>query len=122
MTFKERLPYFLIGLFIGTIIVAYIFREKNAEFSYGPNARVLKNIRIKKRVFSEETLQILRKNKLDTSMISTILKNGNVDMWNKKRLDSCIQYHIKGKKPNQNIQITVQNCDSTAFVKSVKIE
>ena len=59
MTFKQRLPFFLGGLTIGIIIVVFVFGKKNTTFDYGPNARVLKNIRIKERVFSEKALTIL---------------------------------------------------------------
>lgn len=121
MTFKERIPYFLIGLFVGTIIVAYIFKEKNTEFNYGPNARVLKNIRIKKRRFSKEALWALKNYRLDTSVVSKILQNGDVDMWNKIKSDTCTQYNIQGEKQLENITITVKNCDSIAIVQEVKV-
>ncbi len=119
MTFKERLPYFLIGLFIGTFIAVFVFKKKNISFDYMPNARVLKDIRIKKRFFSAEAIQELQKKKLDTSIVSTILQNGDVDLWNKKRLDTCIQYNIQGVESYDNIIITVKNSDSTAVIEKI---
>ncbi len=122
MTFKQRLPYFLGGLILGVIIVIFVFGKKNTSFDYLPNARVLKNIRIKNRVFSEEAMTILNSSKIDTAMVSQILKNGNVDILNKIRMDSCIQYNIKGKKELKNTTITVKNCDNTAFIEIITIE
>ncbi|MFA5299710.1 MAG: DUF4258 domain-containing protein [Lutibacter sp.] len=122
MTFKQRLPYFLVGLTLGIITVFFVFDKKDASFDYGPNARVLKNIRIKNHIFSEEVKTALLLNKIDTAQISQILKNGNADIWNKIKMDTCIQYNIKGRRNLKNITLTVKNCDSTAFIEKVKIE
>ena len=123
MTFKQRLPYFLGGLTIGIIFVIFIWNKKGTQsFDYGPNSRVLKNIRIKDRVFSLEALSTINSHKIDTAAISQILKNGNVDIWNKIKLDPCIQYNIKGKKDLKNITLTVKNCDSIATIEAILIE
>ncbi len=123
MTFKQRLPFFLGGLTIGIIIVIFVFGKKNSSFDYGPNARVLKTLRVKERIFSEDALKILNtSSEIDTVIISQILKNGNVDLMNKIKLDSCLyQYNIKGKKELKNITLTVINCDSSAIIKSISI-
>jgi hypothetical protein len=122
MTFKERLPFFLGGLTIGIIIVVFIFGKKNTSFDYGPNARVLKNLRIKERVFEKEALTTLANHKLDTAIVSKILNNGNVDLGNKIKLDSCLyQYNIKGTDDLKNITITVKNCETTIYIHQVKV-
>jgi len=124
MTFKQRLPFFLGGLTIGIIIVIFVFGKKNTTFDYGPNARVLKNLRTKERIYSENALNILNtSSKIDTAVISQILKKGNVDLMNKIKLDSCLyQYNIKGKKELKNIVLTVINCDSTAIIENISIK
>lgn len=123
MTFKERLPYFLGGLTLGIIIVVFIFGKKNTTFDYGPNARVLKNIKIKEHVYSKEALASLNFYHLDTSTISKILTNGNVDLGNKIKLDSCLyQYSIQGTKELKNIELVIKNCDSTAIIEKITIE
>ena len=122
MTFKQRLPYFLGGLIIGVIIVVFILGKKDTSFDYLPNARVLKNIRIKNRVFSDDALTVLNSSKMDTAVISQILKKGNVDIFNKIRIDSCIQYRIKGKKELKNITLTIKNCESTAYIEKITIK
>ncbi len=119
MNFKQRLPYFLIGLFIGTMIAVFVFKKKNTSFDYMPNARVLKDIRTKKRLFTSEAINELKKHQIDTSAISVILQNGDVDLWNKKRLDTCIQYDIQGENPYENITLTVKNSDSIAVIERV---
>ncbi|MBG7629358.1 MAG: DUF4258 domain-containing protein [Bacteroidetes bacterium] len=123
MTFKQRLPYFLGGLTIGIIFVVFIFGKKNTTFDYGPNARILKNLRIKERVFSKEVMSDMSFKNIDTADISAILKNGNVDIGNKIKLDSCLyQYNIKGKNKLNNIVLTVKNCDSTVYIEKIIIE
>lgn len=123
MTFKQRLPYFLGGLTIGIIFVLFIWSKKDTQsFDYGPNARVLKNIRIKDRIFSSEALTVLNSKKIDTASISQILKNGNVDIWNKIKLDTCIQYNIKGRKNLKNVTLTITNCNSTAIINKITFQ
>jgi hypothetical protein len=124
MTFKQRLPYFLGGLTIGIIFVIFIWNKKETEpFAYSPNSRVLKNIRIKNRTYSSEALTVLNTHSIDTSHISQILKNGNVDLWNKIKLDSCLyQYNIRGIKDLKNITLTIVNCDSIATIKNIIVE
>ena len=122
MTFKQRLPYFLFGLTLGIIAVYFVFDKKETTFDYGPNARVLKNISTKKYVFSEEIKNAVLLKKIDTAQISRIMKNGNVDIWDKIKLDTCIQYEIKGRRDLKNMTLTVKNCDSTAFIEKITIE
>lgn len=123
MTFKQRLPYFLGGLTIGIIIVVFIFGKKNTTFDYGPNARVLKNLKTKNRVFSKEALSTMYYYQLDTATVSKILNSGNVDLGNKVKLDSCMyQYSIKGARELKNIELIVKNCDSTAVIDKIIVE
>ena len=98
MTFKQRLPYFLGGLIIGIIVVVFIWGKKNTTFDYGPNARVLKNLRIKDRVFSKEAMDVMHFYHLDTALVTNLFQHGNVDLGNKIKLDTCLyQYNIEGK-------------------------
>ncbi len=122
MTFKQRLPYFLGGLTIGIIVVTFFLGKKETTFDYFPNARVLKNIRIKNPIFSSEVLTIINSKKIDSTAITQILKNGDVDIRNKIKLDSCTQYTIKGSRDLKNITLTVINCESTAIIENVVIE
>ncbi|MDP3312629.1 hypothetical protein [Lutibacter sp.] len=119
MTFKQRLPYFLGGLTIGIIVVVFFLGKKETTFDYGPNARVLKNISTKKLNINAFILEELSSHKLDTSTIYQILKNGDVDLGNKIKNDSCISYTIEGEKELQHITIKVNNCPKNAFVEKI---
>ncbi|MBE0423756.1 MAG: DUF4258 domain-containing protein [Lutibacter sp.] len=122
MTFKQRLPYFLFGLTLGIIAVFFVFDKKDTTFDYGPNARVLKNISTKKTIFSEVVKTAILSKQIDTAQIFKILKKGNVDIWHKIKMDTCIKYQITGRKDLKNMTLTVKNCDSTAFIEKITIE
>jgi hypothetical protein len=123
MTFKQRLPFFLGGLTVGIIIVVFFLGKKNTTFDYGPNARILKNLRVKERIYSEEALAVLSSINLDTALVSAILKNGNVDISNKIKLDTCLfQYNIKGKEKLSNILLTIKNCDSVIYIEKINVK
>ncbi len=117
MTFKQRLPYYLFGFVLGIIIVVFVFIKKNTTFDYGPNARVLKNIRTKNIIYSQEIIERMQSLKIDSSKINEILKDGNVDIWNKIKTDSCIEYKIELKE----ISLTINNCDSVAYINNLKV-
>lgn len=121
MTFKQRLPFFLGGLTIGIIVVVFFLGKKETTFDYLPNARVLKNINTKERIYSDESLAIINSMQIDTSQISKILKKGNVDILNKIKTESCIEYNIEGKKELKNVTLTVENCKTTAIIKKIVI-
>ena len=122
MTVKQRLPYYLVGLFFGIIIVKYVFKGKKSSFDYLPNARVLKSIRNKPIVFSPEVVLLLDSNKIDSVSITQILNNGDVDIWNKIKLDSCIKYNIQGEDSLKNITLSVKRCKSTAYLDKISIK
>jgi len=120
MKFVHRLAYYLGGFGIGLIILFFFLGGKKTSCDYGPNARTLKNIRIKKRVFSEASLLKLQQNSLDTAAISFILKDGDVLFSESNReLDSCKQYAIEGEVSEKILKIQVENCEETATIMDV---
>ena len=79
MTFIQRLGFFSVGLIMGIGILMFFLGGKKASCDYSPNARTLKNIRNKERVFSKASLHYFSDNNLDTALVTTVLKSGNVD-------------------------------------------
>jgi hypothetical protein len=67
-------------------------------------------------------LSTLSTYEIDTAAISQILKNGDADMWNKIKMDTCIQYSIKGSDELEHISIVVKNCDSVAFIEKITVQ
>lgn len=131
MSILKRIAYYLGGFGLGLGLLYFFVSGSGAscEYNYGPNSRALKNIRNKERVISEATLETLHKYQLDTSSISSLLRNGDVIFSESNtKLDSCKVYVIEGdvpsKEPEQNkkrLKITIENCDKKATVKDAVI-
>jgi glycyl-tRNA synthetase (class II) len=125
MKLAKRFFFYFGGFAIGIFLLYFFVAGSGAscDYDYGPNARTLKNIRIKERVYSEETLINLSNYELDTSAISILLQNGNVLFSESNtRLDSCKVYVIEGVISKKNLKISVQNCEKTATIRSAEIK
>ncbi len=121
MRIRQRFVFYGIGFIIGLVILFFFLGGKKTSCDYGPNSRVLKNIRIKERVFSETIIQRLTDHQLDTGSISTLLRNGNVLFSaSNTNLDSCKIYVIEGTSKKKELKMTVQNCDSIATVQKLE--
>jgi hypothetical protein len=60
---------------------------------------------------------------MDTSVVSELLKYGNVIFSESiTKLDSCNQYVIKGKILEKNLKIRVENCDKTATITEAEVK
>ncbi|MBK5214136.1 MAG: hypothetical protein JJE55_10805 [Flavobacteriaceae bacterium] len=122
MKLAYRLAYFSGGFLIGIALLFFILSGKKTSCAYGPEARTLKNIRLKERAFSLQTLQVLHENQLDTSAISTLLKDGDVLFSESNTdLDSCKQYVIEGKISEKNLKIRIENCEKEATVTNAEV-
>ncbi|MFT4684333.1 MAG: hypothetical protein ACI9M9_001388 [Flavobacteriaceae bacterium] len=120
MKFVHRLGFYLGGFVIGLMLLFFFLGGKKTSCDYGPEARTLKNIRIKSRHFSEKALQAFSNHQLDTSSISNFFINGAVLFSESNTsLDSCKQYVIRGVVADKEYKIRVENCDSKATVLDV---
>jgi len=122
MKLAHRFGFYFFGFIIGLILLFFFLGGKKTSCDYSPNARVLKNIRIKERVFSEKAKISMVKYAIDTADISKILKEGNVNFSKSNtKLDSCKTYFIEGIAKKQTIGLLIANCDSIATVNSLKL-
>jgi len=123
-SFLKRLGFYMGGLAIGIIILAFFVKGSGAscEFNYFPNARVLKDIRSKQRYFGPEIQQLLDNKVLDTLEISNILKYGDVN-FSKSDVNAtpCKIYYIDGILKNKDIELLVENCKNKTNIKSIKM-
>ncbi|WP_299667385.1 DUF4258 domain-containing protein [uncultured Polaribacter sp.] len=119
----KRIGYYLVGLSLGSIAVYFFWQKKNASFDYGMDARTLKTIRIRERVFSDEAKKSMLRYDIDTTKISTILYVGDVDFGKgNPRKQPCAEYYITGTKELKNVSLLVKRCDSTATIKKVIVD
>ena len=88
----KRVGYYLVGLSIGSIAVFFFWQKKDATFDYGMDARTLKTIRVRKRLFSETAKKSMQQFHIDTLKISTILYNGDATEYINQIFGSPEQY------------------------------
>lgn len=118
----KRIGIYLIGLSIGSVGVYFFWQKKNASFDYGMDARTLKTIRIRKRLFSSDAVKSMELYKIDTLKISKILKKADVDFGKgNPRQKPCAEYYITGKNELKNISLLVKRCDSSASIEKIII-
>ena len=127
MSLLKRFAFYFGGFAIGLILLYFFIGGSGAscEYDYGPNSRTLKNIRLKERVYTNEALDALKNNQIDTSDISNLLLKGDVLFsQSNTKLDSCDVYVIEGAhkgKPKEKLKISVENCNKKATIQKISI-
>src|SRR5699024_1809240 len=118
MSLFKRFGFYLFGVCLGLIFVAYFFKEKRAEFCYLPNCRTLKTIRTQDTLSYSPAIESLIENqKIAKENIDSILTFGEVN-FSKSKIDrsevspneNCNTYYIEGYINNQPVELVVYNC------------
>ena len=124
MAFLKRLGFFLLGLSVGLIFLAFLFKKKSEEtgvsFCYFPNCRTLKDIRSKPISYSDEIQKLIQDKRLDSTDIHYFLNEGDVD-FGKSDTEStpCKTYLIEGEVVGKEAILKVKNCVDKAIVISI---
>ncbi len=124
MNLTKRFFYYFGGFAIGLVLLYFFIGGAGAscEYDYGPNARTLKNIRTKKRIISEKSMNVLVENQLDSLAITQLLNNGDVLFsQSNTKLDSCKIYIIEGVVSKKNLRISIENCINRATVLDAEV-
>lgn len=120
MDFLKRFGYFLVGLSLGSIAVAFFWKQKNVTFDYLPNARTLKNIRVKSRVYSPDAKEFMQTYQVDSATISAILRRGDVDFSKSKTHQiPCREYWVNSEKLEKPVSMIIENCDTIVTIQKV---
>jgi len=123
MKFIHRLGYYLGGFSIGLIFLAFFLSGKRTSCDYGPDARVLKNIRLKQLTYSEVSKEMLSMRQIDTTTIALILKHGDVNFSKSNTdLETCKIYVVYKTVEEKEIELTIENCETIATLKNISIE
>lgn len=123
MKLIQRIGYYLGGFSIGLVILAFFFSKKQTSCSYGPEARVLKNINSKKIIHSPIFKQEMAAKNLDSTAINYILHKGDINFSESDtRKKPCGIYNIEGDYNEKEIVLTIENCDSTATILNLAIK
>ena len=124
MDFKTRLAYYILGLFIGGLFLKFVLDYtggKGMDFTYLPNARVLKNIRNKPFDYSDIAKQKIQSKLISIEDIKYILTEGDVDFdLSKKPIQGGKLYIINGETKN-NVSFTLEiiNKEEKALLKDI---
>jgi hypothetical protein len=123
MKVAQRIFFYGIGFVIGIVLLLFFLGGKKTSCDYGPEARVLKNIRNKPHKYSKSSIDILQTANIDTADVRKMLNSGSVNFSESNtRLDSCKLYVIEGTLSQQIAKIQVQNCESKAVITEVVLE
>lgn len=123
MKLVHRFAYYLGGFSIGLVILFFFLSGKRTSCDYSPDARVLKNIRIKERAYSPNASESMQLYSIDSAQIAAILENGDVDFSRSNTdLDSCNTYMVTGKTSERNLELLFENCDSLATLQEVWVK
>lgn len=121
MKFIHRLGYYMGGFAIGLVLLMFFLNGKDASCDYGPNARTLKNISSKPVSYSVPASHFIDENNIDSTTIMNLVKYGSVNFSKSNtELDSCKVYHIYNSYKQKDMELKVQNCDSTATLLDIK--
>ena len=120
MNLLQRIGYYLGGFSMGLIILMFFLNGKKVSCDYGPEARVLKNINTKTRIYSDSIHHILKSKAFDSTAILFLLKKGHVNFSKSQpRKTPCGIYAIEGRYEQEDLVLTVENCDSLATILNI---
>jgi hypothetical protein len=123
MEFIHRLGYYLGGFSIGIIILMFFLNGKDASCDYGPNARTVKNISLKKFEYSENAIKTISLNGIDTSSVRQLIKYGSVDFSESDtKSKDCKTYKIENNFKEREVVLQVKNCSLIATILDLKIQ
>jgi hypothetical protein len=123
MKLIQRIGYYLGGFSLGLIILAFFLNGKRVSCNYGPDSRVLKNIRLKKLVYSNAIKSQLINQHLDSTALNYVLRKGDINFSDSDtRHKPCGIYVVEGDYKDQEIILTIENCDSIATITNFRIE
>ncbi|UKM63970.1 DUF4258 domain-containing protein [Flavobacteriaceae bacterium GSB9] len=123
MKLIQRIGYYLGGFAIGLVVLAFFLSGKKTSCSYGPEARVIKNISTKKLAYSKAVNSAIEINNIDSVEIRKILKTGDINFSKSNpRQEPCGLYLIESELNNTAVYLTVENCDSIATIQTIEIK
>lgn len=120
MAFLRRLSWYLAGLSIGILCLAFFLKQKSGQnginFCYLPNCRVLKDMRSKPLAFTPQIPPTSR----DTLRIQTLLTQGTIDFSKSDtHAQPCKTYHIAHTLNNTTWTLHALNCKDTLKVRAL---
>ena len=121
MNLLQRFGYYFGGFAVGLVILAFFLNGKRVSCSYGPEARVIKNITSKTLKINTTAMPFLRKQNIDSTQLNSLLKKSSVNFSKSEtHKKPCNTYQLEGNIKNKKALILIENCDKMATIKSIK--
>jgi hypothetical protein len=126
MDFLKRLGYYMIGLTIGIIFLAFFLKKKTSEtgteFCYFPTCRVLKELRSKPLSFSPELESQVEAGQLDSLDLAGFLKEGSIAFRkSESRAEPCPWYLISYEVDGKEAELRATNCTSRVTLSEFRL-
>ena len=124
MAFLKRLGFYLAGLSLGLIFLAFFLKKKSEEtgvsFCYLPNCRVLKDLRTKTYEFSPDLQQRIQSNQLDTTGLGLLFTEGSINFdESNPRNKPCGEYKLEGTINQQEVSILLKSCKDKVLIEAI---
>ena len=122
MRLRYRISYYLVGLIMGSFVVAAIWSGKDARCNYFPNARVLSNFRSKAFEFSDKAKLQIKEGWVDSIDVVNTLKYGDVNFDQSNiPAEGGKKYIVEGKTTKRlPITLEIINYERKAILKEIK--
>ena len=112
MSFNKRLVYYFFGFMIGCFITYFIINQKNTEFNYFPNQRVINDLNKKKWGFD------LSFKKIDT--LNLLAKSKIIFSKSKINMDTCNTYMIKKTINTKSYFFDAKSCSEIVYFSKLR--
>lgn len=120
MAFIKRLGWYLVGISIGLVFLAFILKKKSGNqeisFCYFPNCRTLKEFRSKPIAYSNKAQIQIATMQLDSVYFSDAFTNGDVDFGKSNtKAQPCKIYFVT----YQEKEIELKNCTQNLIIENI---
>ena len=121
MTFSQRLLKYLMGVSIGLVFIAMAFGPRAFSCNYFPNARVLEEATAKNLRYSNEAVEFLKAEGLDTTFVKKkLFVKSKVDFdQSDKNGVPCRTYLADYKDESKDYHMVFEVCRETSKLVSV---
>ena len=118
---KRRFALYGFGFALGLLIVFFFLGGKKASCNWMPNERILKVIRQKQVLLSQQVKAEMPELGVDSIRVMKMLEVGDVDFSKSQvKNDPCRNYWIEDEEGSDVLIITVELCDGIATVKTIQ--
>jgi len=118
MSLTKRFFYFFIGVSLGSVMVFFIFGERDFQCNFWPNERILSELREREMYLSPSVRKFMHTQAKDSLFLEDILRSGDIDFGRSQtRLDSCNRYYIEYER----YEAVVEKCRRKAKFRELRL-